>query len=110
MVDDANHGQVASGDIPSFVTEADIPSPISFEEAHTRCLVMMKSGVIKRVFRYAAAVAAFITMRESSLFSPEVVEEALNTIQTLEQFTETFLQPFMVTSMMENGENMECHD
>ena len=36
MVDDANHGQVASGDIPSFVTESDIPSPISFEEAHTR--------------------------------------------------------------------------
>ena len=37
MVDDANHGQVASGEIPSFVTEADIPSPITFEEAHTRC-------------------------------------------------------------------------
>ena len=36
VVDDANHGQVASGEIPSFVTEADIPSPITFEEAHTR--------------------------------------------------------------------------
>ena len=36
MVDDANHGQVASGEIPSFVTESDIPSPITFEEAHIR--------------------------------------------------------------------------
>ena len=52
------------------------------------------------MFRYAAAVAAFITMREASLFSPEVVEEALNTIQTLEQFTDTFLEPFIVTSMV----------
>ena len=62
------------------------------------------------MFRYAAAVAAFITMREPSLFSPEVVEEALNTIQTLEQFTDTFLEPFIVTSMMENGENIDYHD
>ena len=46
MVDDANHGQVASGDIPSFVTESDIPSPISFEEAHTRCHAMMKSDAL----------------------------------------------------------------
>ena len=46
MVDDANHGQVASGDIPSFVTDADIPSPISFEEAHTRFRVMMKSDIL----------------------------------------------------------------
>ena len=43
-------------------------------------------------------------MREFGLFSPEAVEEALNTIQTLEQFTDTFLEPFVVTSMMENGE------
>ena len=54
--------------------------------------------------RYAAAVAAFITMREFDLFSPEAVEEALNTIQTLEQFTDTFLEPFVITSLMENGE------
>ena len=43
-------------------------------------------------------------MRESSLFTPEQVEAALNTIQTLEQFTDTFLEPFVITSMMENGE------
>ena len=49
-------------------------------------------------------MAAFITMREFDLFSPEAVEEALNTIQTLEQFTDTFLEPFVVTSMMENGD------
>ena len=67
--------------------------------------------------RYAAAVAAFITMREFDLFSPEAVEEALNTIQTLEQFTDTFLEPFVVTSLMENGEisvsmcpmSLHCH-
>ena len=49
-------------------------------------------------------MAAFITMREFDLFSPEAVEEALNTIQTMEQFTDTFLEPFVVTSMMENGD------
>ena len=49
-------------------------------------------------------MAAFITMREFDLFSPEAVEEALNTIQTLEQFTDTFLEPFVVTSLMENGD------
>ena len=36
VIDDANHGQVASGDIPSFVTDSDIPSPISFDLAHER--------------------------------------------------------------------------
>ena len=48
VIDDANHGQVASGEIPSFVTDQDIPSPITFEEAHVR---------------YAAAVADFITIQ-----------------------------------------------
>ena len=109
MVDDANHGQVASGEIPSFVTEADIPSPITFEEAHTRCqeVIINTSPSQMSISRYAAAVAAFITMREFGLFSPEAVEEALNTIQTLEEFTDAFLEPFVVTSMMENGENMK---
>ena len=45
-----------------------------------------------------------MTMRESGLFNPEQVEAALNTIQTLEQFTDSFLEPFVITSMMENGE------
>ena len=45
VIDDANHGQVASGDIPTFVTDQDVPSPITFEEAH---------------IRYASAAAAFI--------------------------------------------------
>ena len=105
MVDDANHGQVASGDIPSFVTESDIPSPITFEEAHTRYqedILTIQSPLF--IARYAAAVAAFMTMRESGLFTPEQVEAALNTIQTLEQFTDSFLEPFVITSMMENGE------
>ena len=26
VIDDANHGQVASGEIPSFVTDSDIPT------------------------------------------------------------------------------------
>ena len=51
VIDDANHGQVASGDIPSFVTDQDVPSPISFEEAH---------------IRYATAVAAFIVSQAPS--------------------------------------------
>ena len=32
VIDDVNHGQVASGDIPSLVTDFDIPSPLSVEE------------------------------------------------------------------------------
>ena len=32
VLDDVNHGQVASGEIPSFVTDFDIPSPLDFEE------------------------------------------------------------------------------
>ena len=55
VIDDANHGQVASGDIPSFVTDADIPSPISFDEAHAR---------------YAAAVADFITIQVPAHICP----------------------------------------
>ena len=38
----------------------------------------------------------------------EQVEAALNTIQTLEQFTDIFLEPFVITSMMENGEITRC--
>merc|ERR1712168_1483262 len=45
VINDANHAQVASGDIPDFVTTQDVPSPISFEEAHQR---------------YAEAVVSFI--------------------------------------------------
>ena len=48
-------------------------------------------------------MTAFITMREFGLFSPEQVEEAIITLQTLQQFTDTFLEPFMITSMMETG-------
>ena len=51
VIDDANHGQVASGEIPSFVTDQDVPSPISFEEAH---------------IRYASAAAAFIVSQAMS--------------------------------------------
>ena len=32
VIDDANHGQVASGEIPSFVTDSDIASPLDIEE------------------------------------------------------------------------------
>ena len=32
VIDDVNHGQVASGDIPSFVTDQDIASPLGEEE------------------------------------------------------------------------------
>ena len=53
VIDDANHGQVASGDIPTIVTDSDIPSPISLDEAHTR---------------YASAIGAFITIQVNLSF------------------------------------------
>ena len=60
--------KVASGAIPEFVTSQDIPSPISFEEAHAR---------------YATSVAAFITVQSQQLFTDEEVrisnQHALNT-------------------------------
>jgi len=92
VIDDANHGQVASGDIPSFVTDQDVPSPISFEEAH---------------IRYAAAVAAFIVSQEVSLFNEEQVENALTEIHNLEAYTQDFLQPFIETSLMESDHDPE---
>merc|ERR1719331_1645393 len=61
VIDDANHGQVASGAIPEFVTSQDIPSPISFEEAHSR---------------YATSVAAFVTVQSQELFTDEEVSTA----------------------------------
>ena len=50
--------KVASGSIPDFVTSQDIPSPITFEEAHSR---------------YATSVAAFITVQSQDLFTDEEV-------------------------------------
>jgi len=87
VIDDANHGQVASGDIPSFVTESDIPSPISPEEAHSR---------------YAASVAAFITVQSRELFTENEVAEAARVMENLYSFTLDFLTPFAVASSMEN--------
>ena len=49
---------MASGDIPTFVTSQDIPSPITFEEAHSR---------------YATSVAPFITVQSQELFTDEEV-------------------------------------
>jgi len=92
VIDDANHGQVASGDIPTIVTDSDIPSPISLEEAHTR---------------YASAIGAFITIQEFGSFDPAQVEESLNMIHDLEIFTEDFLQPFISTSLMESDHDAE---
>ena len=50
---------MASGEIPDFVLESDIPSPITFAEAHSR---------------YAASVAAFVTLQSSELFTEEEVD------------------------------------
>merc|ERR1712215_370478 len=87
VIDDANHAQVASGDIPSFVTDQDIPSPISFEEAHKR---------------YAQAVASFIIMQKPYLFSEEDQNIAFETQEDLTQYTAKFLVPFATTSLMES--------
>jgi len=86
VIDDANHGQVASGEIPSFVTEQDIPSPISFEEAHQR---------------YAEAVSSFITMQRSDLFSEEELFAAQEKHSKLKRYTAEYLVPFATTSLME---------
>ena len=86
VIDDANHGRVASGNIPSFVTEQDIPSPISFEEAH---------------LRYAQAVASFIILQRTDLFSEDDYSFALEINSRLTRETGEFLVPFATTSMME---------
>jgi len=87
VIDDANHGQVASGAIPEFVTSQDIPSPISFEEAHSR---------------YATSVAAFVTVQSQELFTDEEVSTAESTMENLHKYTSEFLVPFAAASAMEN--------
>ena len=52
-------------------------------------------------------MSAFITLQEAALVTPEQAEEAASTLRSLEQFTEEFLQPFMVTSFMETGHHTE---
>jgi dienelactone hydrolase len=86
VIDDANHAQVASGDIPSFVTEQDIPSPISFEEAHQR---------------YAQAVACFIVRQKEEMFSEDQLIIALETQSQLMRYSSRFLVPFATASLME---------
>ena len=92
VLDDVNHGQVASGDIPSFVTDFDIPSPLGVEEAHSR---------------YAQAVAAFIVSQEGNIFTADQVTEANSVIADLAVFTEEFLVPFAETRMMESDEDQD---
>jgi len=86
VINDANHAQVASGDIPDFVTTQDIPSPISFEEAH---------------LRYAEAMVSFIILHQEVLFTEEEVNTALEIHSRLKIYTEEFLEPFAATSRME---------
>jgi len=92
VLDDVNHGQVASGEIPSFVTDFDIPSPLDFEEAH---------------IRYAQAVSAFIVSQEDTIFTADQVQEANNVLADLAVFTEDFLVPFAETSMMESDGDLD---
>ena len=92
VLDDVNHGQAASGDIPSFVTDFDIPSPLGVEEAHSR---------------YAQAVAAFIVSQEGNIFTADQVTEANSVIADLAVFTEEFLVPFAETRMMESDEDQD---
>jgi len=86
VIDDANHGQVASGEIPSFVTEQDAPSPISFEEAHRR---------------YAEAVASFIVLQKEDMFTEDEFSMAIETKEELRRYTGEFLVPFATASLME---------
>lgn len=86
VINDTNHAQVASGEIPDFVLESDILSPITFAEAHTR---------------YAASVAAFVTLQSPELFTEEEVTIAAATSATLRAYTEEFLVPFAAAALME---------
>ena len=54
-------------------------------------------------------MSAFITLREAALVTPDQAEEAASTLHSLEQFTEEFLQPFIVTSFMETGHLTDEH-
>merc|ERR1711935_195853 len=92
VIEDANHGQIASGEIPSFVTDNDIVSPISFEEAH---------------MRYAAAVSSFITLQRPDLFTDEEVTSAATHQEELAVFTEEFLEPFTTAWLMETDPNTD---
>ena len=103
VIDDANHGQVASGDIPTFVTDQDVPSPITFEEAHIRYASAAAAFIVSQVFSEIKCRMYANFIQEVSLFNEEQVENALTEIHTLEAFTQDFLQPFIETSLMESG-------
>lgn len=92
VIEDANHAQVASGEIPDFVLESDIPSPISFEEAHSR---------------YAAAVTTFITLALPNWFTEEETAMAQLVQDNLRVFTEEFLEPFAATHLMETDPSLD---
>ena len=48
-----------------------------------------------------------MTLREAALVTPDQAEAAASSLHSLEQFTEEFLQPFIVTSFMETGDHTE---
>jgi hypothetical protein len=91
VIDDCNHGQVASGDqpLPDIVMDRDIPSPLTFAEAHQR---------------YAVSVAAFITVQSAELIPETQVTAAQDVMDTLHAFTEDFLTPFAIAFKMENDD------
>jgi len=81
LVDDVNHGQVASGDLPSHVLIHDIDPVIELEDAHAR---------------YADTAVTFMvtTKTTRNQFSKEVVEEANDRYRDIEEFTRGFFLPF----------------
>jgi len=79
VIDDVNHGQVASGEMPDVVIERDLPAEVSAEEAWKR---------------YADAIVSFITLQNEASFPEEDVANAKGLADKLASATEVFLQPF----------------
>ena len=89
VIDQVNHAQVASGEIPDIVIEQDVDAEISNEEAF---------------IRYSKAAVAFMVTVKYDDFAPEIVEAQLNILAEYQQFTDEFLAPFEEMKFYEENE------
>jgi hypothetical protein len=89
LVEDVNHGQVASGELPSHVLVHDIDPVIDLTSAHER---------------YAATAVTFmITARTTrALFSEDTVKVADSKLQEIRTFTDNYFEPFALMELQED--------
>ncbi len=90
VIDQVNHGQVASGVLPDIVVEQDVDAEVDNEEAFTR---------------YSEAAVAFMVTSRFEDFSAEIVGEQLIIMQQLQEFTDDFLRPFQEMRLFEHDDN-----